>query len=172
MGLGYLRPTDSGKPKCEAQVFRRYLIPILFRVVNPSGFRVNSISKRNTYLRSCGNKTILHSHRVIQTRWLVYGTYIYTVLTDHFSYSKLTVTRKMGDLRDHLSHIKNFCKEVENKLFSMLVKNQEIKSLFRSKEVLNLNTRESNYSSKNSTGISHLYNLHQWMLWRSVWGTW
>jgi len=70
----------------------------------------------------------------------------------------------MGDLRDHLSHIKNFCKEVENKLFSMLVKNQEIKSLFRSKEVLNLNTRESNYSSKNSTGISHLYNLHQWML--------
>lgn len=65
------------------------------------------------------------------------NTYIYLILTDHFSYSKLSVTVKMGDLRAHLSHIKNCCKEEENKLFFMLVKNQEIKSLFRSKENLN-----------------------------------
>lgn len=63
-------------------------------------------------------------------------TYIYFLLTDHFPYSKLRVTVKMRDLRAHLSHIKNCCKEEENKLFSMLVKNQEI-SLFRSNKDLN-----------------------------------
>lgn len=63
--------------------------------------------------------------------WSMLNTSIYFILTDHFSYSKLSVTIKMGDLKAHLSHIKNGCKGEENKLFSVLVKNQENKKLIQ-----------------------------------------
>lgn len=102
--------------------------------------------------------------------YIYVNTNIYIILTNHCSHSKLSMT-KMGDLRAHLSHLKYCCKEEENKLFSMLVNNQNPERLFRSKGDLNYKLEKAITVIKIALERVPCTIFSHWMFWRSVWAT-